>query len=302
MDARRDVLGLGCAAVDDTLYVGRYPAADSKQRVQRRLRRCGGLTTAALLTAARMGGRCAYAGMLGRDGLSEFVEEALRAGGVDVSTVIHVERGSPVHAIVIIGEQDHTRTIYYHVGERAGAHETLPAAAEIEASRVLLVDTYGVAGMVRAARIAREAGIPVVADFEHGEQPRFEELLALVDHLILSQEFACAWTGGATAEEALQRLWTPGRAVVVVTAGAEGCRLLDAEGLHHQPAFAVEVVDTNGCGDAFHGAWAMALAEGQPVRECARIASAVAALKATQPGLEGVPTRAELEAFLARAG
>ena len=167
---------------------------------------------------------------------------------------------------------------------------------------MLFVDTYNVRGQLRAARVARAAGIPIVADFERGRDPLFEELQALVDHLILSQDFALSWTGSDTPQEALQRLWTPQRTVVAATAGERGCWMLDADGLHHQPAFPVEVVDTNGCGDVFHGAWALALARGYPLRECARIASAAAALKATQPGLTGVPPLPAIHDFIARAG
>ncbi|MCE2488727.1 MAG: hypothetical protein J4G17_01980 [Anaerolineae bacterium] len=302
MDKRWDVLGLGCAAVDDALYVVRYPAGDTKIRVRRRQRRVGGLTAAALLTAARMGGSCAYAGKLGRDELSLFIEDELQRTGVDVSPVVRVKEGSPIHAIVVLGDEDHTRTIFAYSDGSLGAHETLPAAEVIEAARVLFVDTYNVQGQLRAARVARAAGIPIVADFERGEGPLFEELLALVDHLILSQEFALRWSGCDTTQEALQRLWTSKRSVVAATAGEQGCWLLDADGLHHQPAFPVDVVDTNGCGDVFHGAWALALAQGNPVRECAHIASAAAALKATQPGLTGVPPLPEIHDFIARAG
>ena len=292
---------MGCAAVDDALFVERFPAGDTKIPVRRRERRCGGLTAAALLTAARMGGSCAYAGTLGRDELSAFVIDELDRAGVDVANVLSVDDTGPVHAVVVIGEQDHTRTIFHYRSGQPGAHDSHPPPALIESARVLFVDTWGLAGQLRAARIAHNAGIPVVADFERGEGPVFEELLALVDHLIVSQDFALSWTGSDTLQEALPRLWTPQRAVVAATAGEQGCWWLDADGLHHQPAFQVEVVDTNGCGDAFHGAWALALAQGQPVRECARIASAAAALKATQPGLTGVPSLADILDFIARA-
>ena len=302
MDKRWDVLGLGCAAVDDALYVARYPAGDTKMRVRRRQRRVGGLTAAALLAGARMGGRCAYAGKLGPDELSLFIEDELQRTGVDVSQVVRVEAGSPIHAIVVLGDEDHTRTIFAYSDETLGAHESLPPAEVIEAARVLFVDTYNVRGQLRAARVARAAGIPIVADFERGRDPLFGELQALVDHLILSQDFALSWTGSDTPQEALQRLWTPQRTVVAATAGERGCWMLDADGLHHQPAFPVEVVDTNGCGDVFHGAWALALARGYPLRECARIASAAAALKATQPGLTGVPPLPAIHDFIARAG
>lgn len=49
-----DVLGLGCAAVDDLLYVPAYPPADAKVQVRRRESQCGGLTGNALVAAARL--------------------------------------------------------------------------------------------------------------------------------------------------------------------------------------------------------------------------------------------------------
>src|SRR4026207_1746065 len=52
-----DVLGLGCTAVDELLFVDAYPPADGKMRVQRRERHCGGLTATALVAASRLGGK-----------------------------------------------------------------------------------------------------------------------------------------------------------------------------------------------------------------------------------------------------
>ena len=67
----------------------------------------------------------------------------------------------------------------------------------------------------------------------------------------------------------------------------------------HQPAFRVETVDTTGCGDVFHGAYAAALREGRPIADRLRFAAAVAALKATRVGgQKGIPSREEVEAFL----
>ena len=83
-DPAFDVLGLGCAAVDDLLYVDVYPkTADVKVRVRRRERQCGGLTATALVAAARLGSRCAYAGILGGDENSQFILDAM---GFDAHT------------------------------------------------------------------------------------------------------------------------------------------------------------------------------------------------------------------------
>src|SRR5882724_11896705 len=82
-----DVLGFGAVAVDDFIFVESYPPPDSKARVLSRKRTCGGLAATALIAAARLGGRCAYAGVLGHDALSTFVLGRLQAEGIDVSHV-----------------------------------------------------------------------------------------------------------------------------------------------------------------------------------------------------------------------
>jgi sulfofructose kinase len=165
----------------------------------------------------------------------------------------------------------------------------------------LIVDRFGIPGMIRAARVARAAGIPVVADFESRNLPRFAELLALSDHLIVSDTFARALTGARTPAAAATKLIGHGRSVVVVTCGAKGCWFLDREMKKpgHLPAFRVKAIDTTGCGDVFHGAYAAALARGAEMTERLRFASAAAAIKATRHGGQaGIPTQTVVNAFL----
>jgi sulfofructose kinase len=67
----------------------------------------------------------------------------------------------------------------------------------------------------------------------------------------------------------------------------------------HEPAPAVEAIDTLAAGDTFHGAFALGLAEGWPIAKILPFASAAAAIKCTRfGGRLGAPTRAEVEAFL----
>lgn len=302
-DGQYDVLGLGCVAVDDLLFVPRHPTPDSKLQVNRRERHCGGLTATALVAAARLGCRCAYAGALGRDPDSQFVLEALSDEGVDTSQVVYRPDVRPVRSVILVEERTGARTILYDVTGALGADAKRPARDVIESSRVLLVDRWGLPGMLRAARIARRAGIPLVADLETFNVPRFEALLDLVDHLIVSEDFARRYAEARDAADGVRRLWHPGRAAVIVTGGAAGCWWTDKAGGNpqHFPAYRVKAVDTTGCGDVFHGAYAAALAKGLPMAERLRVASGAAALKATRPGGQaGIPTWRVLRAFLRR--
>src|SRR5947209_15359530 len=103
-----DVLGLGCVAVDDLLYVPAYPPPECKVRVRRRERQGGGLTGTALVAAARLGARCAFAGVLGDDEDSRFVEDCFRRDGVDTSPIVRRPAARPIRSTVIVDESCHT--------------------------------------------------------------------------------------------------------------------------------------------------------------------------------------------------
>jgi sugar/nucleoside kinase (ribokinase family) len=301
LKATFDILGLGCTAVDDLLYVPTSPRPDDKVEVRARERHCGGLTATALVAAARLGARCAYAGTLGEDDGSSFVLETLKDEGVNIRHVVRREDARPVRSVIVVDETHGTRTIFYDTKQVQGANALLPRPELIRSSRVLLVDRFGIPGMIRAARLARAAGRAVVADFESSHLPRFRELLSLVDHLILSANFACQLTGAKSAATAAVKLWHRTRRVVITTCGADGCWFVDGPDrkAQHIPACRVRAVDTTGCGDVFHGAYAFALAHGLPLLGRIRLAAAAAALKATHRGGQaGIPTLAAVKSFL----
>ena len=297
-----DILGLGCVAVDDLVYVADYPTADSKTQVLGRERQCGGLTATALVAAARLGARCSFAVTLGHDDLSRFALECLGQEGVDLQFARRSADARPIHSIVVVDRRTGTRTILYDLQGFQTSGPDWPDEETIRSARVLFVDHVAGEDAIRAVGIARAAGIPVVADLESDRGPRFSELLGSVDHLVISRDFAERLTGISDSAAATQALAASGRQAVVVTCGEEGCWYVGAgepRVPRHQPAFEVQVVDTTGCGDVFHGAYAVGLVEGLDLASRVQLAAATAALKATQEGGQaGIPTRRAVEHFL----
>jgi sugar/nucleoside kinase (ribokinase family) len=297
-----DVLGLGCAAVDDLLYVDAYPPLDAKAEVRDRRRQCGGLTAMALMAAARLGARAAYAGVLGDDAESTFVLQTLNDAGVHVDHV-EIRRGArPIHSTIVVDRPSGSRTIFYDLEGVVGVDGPACSPDLIRRARVLLVDQLGMAGMLAAAKVAAQAGIPIVGDFESDAAAPFGELFALLDHPIVSAGFARHLTGCDDPAEAVDRLWSPRRAAVVVTCGDRGAwyRGVEHEKAEHQPAYRAQAVDSTGCGDVFHGAYAAALADARPLAERIRFASAAAALKAAAPaGEAGLADRRAVERLMA---
>jgi len=305
MTDKIDVLGIGSVTIDDFLIVETYPPADVKMPILSRHRQIGGLIATALVAASRLGCSASYASVLGYDDLSLAVISGLGEQGVDLSHAVRRTDAQPLHAFIVVGSQPPTRTIFFEKTGLCGADPQLPEEAVVRSARALLIDNWGMDGMIRAARIARQAGIPVIADFDFDDSPNFSELLALADHLIVSQRFAAKLVGDHDPAMLAQKLWTPDRQVVAITCGIEGAWYVSQsdEIARHQPAFPVNTVDSTGCGDVFHGAYAAALVRGFDVTARIRFAAAAAAIKATQPGGQtGIPSWDAVEAFLRERG
>ncbi len=295
-----DVLGLGIVAVDDLLYVDRFPRPNTKMHIHSRRRQGGGLTATALVAASRLGARTAYRAVLGDDELSRFTVQELEREGVDCTTVLRRSEARPVYAMIIVDRSTGERTILYTT-----EGQTLVTPAEITQDlvarcRVLFVDFSVAEGGLWAVALAHRHSIPVVADIELESAPGMAELIPQVDHLIVDAEMAGRVTGEAQPERMVRGLARTDRACCVVTGGDKGCWYAEWGGeVHHFPAYRVDVVDTTGCGDVFHGAYAACIAGGDPVSAAIQVAAATAALKATQPGgRAGIPTRPVVEAFL----
>ena len=298
--SRIDVLGIGAAAIDDTIYISGVPPADGKARVLGRSRNFGGQTATALAAAARLGATSQYAGMLGSDPDSLAVVRDLRKAGVVVPRKAIYHDARPVRSTIITSVDRGTRSIYFDNPPLAGADPNIPEST-VRSARVLLLDGFGIEGSLRAAQVAHIATIPVVADIEVIDAQALPRLLEFVDHLILSAHVAQVLTGTADFALALRTLWNGARKLAAITDGAHGCWVAtsDRGPVEHIAAYEVVPVDTTGCGDVFHGAYAAALAFGYPILGAIRFATVAAALKASRLGTrEGLPHREEVEARL----
>jgi len=107
-----DIVGLGVIAVDDMLYVDRYPAANSKTRINGRRRHGGGNVSCALVAAATLGARCRQLGRLGENELSDFARKGMTDAGVDLSYLLHEPTAEPLHCTIVVAGETGSRSIY----------------------------------------------------------------------------------------------------------------------------------------------------------------------------------------------
>lgn len=300
-----EFVGFGVAAVDDVFVSEKYPEANAKYRLLSANRMGGGQTATAFVAAARLGASCWYGGKLGENELANFVREIFRREGIAVTGTPAPPDAGPTYAVIIVEAGTGQRSILWtsdHVSPPVLGPEEKEA---VRNAACLIVDQNFPGEQLVAARIARESGVPVVGDFERPVPGAGEELLKLVDHLILPVGMARSYLGVSDPGEAVRLLAArDARFLACVTDSEKGCwySLGSAPGsVRHCPAFKVEpVADTTGCGDVFHGAYAASLIQGFSPDNCIRRAAAAAALKVRKMGGQAaIPTRNELEAFLA---
>lgn len=291
-----DVVGGGAASVDRILVVD-SPLGDSKGRVLDEQERYGGNVATAVAAAAAAGARTAFVGHLAAPEVEPGLWECLRDSGVRLDLVRTAPGQRGIRATILV-DPEGQRFIAFDDDVPVGVPDDLDLDL-VRGAKVLLLDGYGVPAGIRVAGAARGAGRHVVLDLEKEHHPRTPELVDLCDHLVLPEAFAQRWTGTTNVEAAIAALWRADRAAVVITCGARGSVFLAADDgapsgaevagrLQRQAAPTVPVVDTTGCGDVFHGAYAAALAQGLPVSQCVAAATVAAAECATRVG--GMPT------------
>lgn len=294
-----DILGVGISAVDDLLYINDVPAVNAKYPVQDSARSGGGLAAVAMVAAARLGARAAYVARFDGGELSAYMTGILKEQGVITDRILRDPQGQPYHSIIVVDKATGSRTIFYDC--RKFKQPTVADISEdvIRSAKVFFMDFLAEPVPVELARKVKHAGVPIVADVE-GRHPNVGALLELIDYLVVSEEFAQWKTGQQDLKAACAELARGPRKATVVTAGANGCWWTDAatKAPAHVPAFKINPIDTTGCGDTYHGAFAYGVAKGFTLEETVVLASACGALKATGRGWTAMPTKQSLETFL----
>lgn len=289
------VLCVGHACYDLVFAVDHHPAPDEKARAQA-FASCGGGTAAnAAMTAARLGASVAFAGYLGSDIYGDQHLAELHAAGVDTSLIVRGPEATPISAIFV--KPDGARSIVNYKGDTNRLAEADVRFRALQ-PQVVLFDGHQPALALAMAEWARSRGITTVLDADTVNAGNIE-LLHGCTVVAASERFAHDLWGAPTPEAGLAALAEIAPAVIV-TLGERGLIWQRGRETGALEAFAVEVVDTTGAGDAFHGALAAGLAAGMAWQPLLRYASAAGALCCTKHGARlGIPSAAEVAALLA---
>lgn len=297
------IVGIG-ANVFDTLYnIPTYPSEDTKMRATASKTAGGGPVATGLVAASKLGEQTAYIGVLSDDNGGKFLKEDFKKYGVNTD-LIEIKSGYRSFASVLwLCADTATRTCVFDKGDLPPLVLNDKQKQAIIDADILMVDGNEMDAAIEAAKIARENGTKVLYDCG-GLYQGVERLLALTDIMIPSEEFSIGHTGEKNAEAAAKKLFdTYHPQVVVVTQGKKGGLMYMGEDVIHYPIYPAKVVDSNGSGDVFHGAFAAAISKGYDFEKACHFSSAVSAIKCTGVGArESVPDFDTVKNFLKENG
>jgi len=295
-----DVVGLGLNAMDTICVVDSFPQPQSKARIKELHVEPGGQVATALATCSRLGLKARYIGSVGNDDAGRAQLASLRAENVDVEYVRVVDGAQTQMAMIVLVEGVGERTILWRRDPQLNFPAVAVPSEVILSAQLLHLDGCDSEAAVKAARLARSAAIPVVADIDEMYGPETEELFKRTDYVIVPEEFAVQLTGQQKPEEAARTLMTRYRCPVVgITLGVRGAVFCDHGEISASPAFKVPVADTTGAGDVFHGAFIYGVLRSWSLPRIIRFAHATAAIKCTQIGARrGIPSLQQVETFL----
>lgn len=297
------IVGIGACVMDTLITVPHYPTEDTKLRALGSRPAGGGPVATGLVAAAKLGESAGFIGVLSDDNGGKFLVDDFKKYGVSTDAVEVKSGYRSFTSVIWLSKESTSRTCVFDKGDLPPLVLSDAQKDAIKSASLLMVDGNELDAAVDAAKFARENGAKVLYD-AGGLYDGIEKLLPHVDYLIPSKEYALGHTGCETVEDAAKKLYDMYHPeVVVITAGKIGGYIFDGEKGEWYPIYPAKVVDSNGAGDVFHGAFAAGLMKGYAPLKCCHFASAVSGLKCTGVGArESVPDFETVKSYMKENG
>lgn len=293
------VIGLGQASLDCLGTVPFYPQEDGKIEMTEIHIQCGGPASTALATLSRLGISTSFLGSVSDDYFGREILKGLKEEMIDTS-FLKITPGYISHfAYIAITEGKGNRTVFWNKGNVPFLDPSDVNLSYFKKARILHLDCLMIDASLEAARQAKEMGIKVVLDAGTMREGVLD-LISISDILIASERFAEPLTGpGMSPEKAIEKLNQHCPGDVIITLGAYGSIGLFNGDIIFQESFPVNVVDTTGAGDVYHGAYIYGILQNWDMPRCMRFASAVSAMKCREIGArKGIPDLKDVQKYI----
>ena len=225
---------------------------------------------------AALGHRVSFLGYMSDHPLAQIAKMELMRHGVSDELLVNHPGAVPAIAIVQIDDQGERTVLYSMNNYQPFNPKDLDESLMCQANLVL-VDGYDIPINTHLLVLAKKHDLPSVLDLEGTDKAAMTEMMILASHAILPLVSAQFLSNRVDVGDCLRALSRLTCAQLVITDGSRGAFAWEDNQVLHQPAFAVNVVDTTGCGDAFHAGYASALLQGMALKNRLTYASFFAA-------------------------
>lgn len=296
------IVGIGACVMDTLIAVPHYPTEDTKLRAISSKPAGGGPVATGLVAAQKLGVPAEFIGVLSDDAGGKFLISDFEAYGMKTDHITVQSGYRSFTSCIWLSQSSTSRTCVFDKGNLPPLRLTDAQKQAIADAELLMVDGNELEAAIEGAAWAHVHGKKVLYD-AGGRYEGVERLLPLADYLIPSAEFAKGFTGCTDEESAAKALYDQFRPeAVVVTCGKRGGVLYNGSVVWY-PIYPATVVDSNGAGDVFHGAFAAGIVMGFDPEKCCHFSSAVSGLKCTGVGArESVPDFETVKQYMKENG
>lgn len=293
-----DCLGVGVCPIDYLCILKTYPQLDDKMETLESDVQGGGPVPTAMVTLSKLGRKAAFVGRVGDDPEGEFVKNQLEKEGVNIDYLIVDPQMRTPKAFIWIDKKTGKRTVVLDQPELKKTKPSELGFLDSVRIKYLHLDARDIDLNINLAKWAKKMGAQVVLDMG-SLRGDFRKLLPLIHYLVVSGRFALGYTGQRDPLRACEKLLKQSFKAAVITLGEKGAVGGARGAVFRVPAYKVNVADTTGAGDVFHGAFIYGLSESWELEKIIRFSNACAALKCRKlGGRAGIPTLAEVKNFL----
>ncbi len=288
-----NILVAGVAVLDFVFSVDNLPTRFEKYRAGDAAIVGGGCAANAAVAISRLGGNALLAARLGDDHLADIILSELRNENVNTDFVFQTANGQSSFSSVYVDPNGERQIMNFR---GSGLEREVHWLNTVPHTDAILADNRWSPITAKVVDMARKRDVPGIVD---GEDPVDLDALVNASHIAFSRQGLVALTGESDLVEGLNLLTARLSSWLCVTDGPNGVYFVRNGRVEHIPGFTVDVKDTLGAGDIWHGAFALRLAEGAQESDAILFANAAASLKCTRfGGRAGSPTRIATENFL----
>ena len=297
-----DLVGIGDPFLDLVTHIDALPKSNTNCKMKSHCFQGGGVVATALVAASRLGLKTALIGSVGDDLFGKLSASDLKYNGVDVS-YMKIAKGKKSNFSVCLTEEsiNGKEFVVFH----GNADEVKPSELNEDLIRSAKLVHCGLMNdtAIKACAIIHAAGGKVSIDAPYFAEHVYNNYRCY-DIFICSEMYYDKMCAALSLchddyENNLRSIQKQGPDIVIATFGEHGSKGVYGDKYFEQFAFNVEVCDTTGAGDVFHGAFDYYFLQGLSVEDCVKYSSAVSAIKCTRPGgRAGIPTAAIVERFI----